>query len=135
IAATVVFAEHLAEEAPDGCGRAEHSVAIIDAMFIKDVQDAGFSQDIGKRKSLVAREAGADLLQVGHGIVFPMWIVIFWVDWESPASIAATSRHRLVCTGAVMAVAIGCGNSHSQQSRPRHPGRRRQQAEGALGNN
>ena len=58
VAATVVVAEHLGEEAPDGGDRVEHPVAILDAVFVEDVQDAGFGQDVGEGKPLVAREAG-----------------------------------------------------------------------------
>jgi hypothetical protein len=66
IAATVVVAEHLREKAPDGSNRVEHSVPVLDAMIVKDFQDVGFGQNIRKRKSLVARKASADRLQVGH---------------------------------------------------------------------
>ena len=64
IAATVVVAEHLAEETPDGRDRVEHSVPIRDAVIVEDLQDVGFGQNIRKGKPLVAREAGADCLQV-----------------------------------------------------------------------
>ena len=37
IAAAVVVAEHLAEEAPDGRDRVEHPVAVLDAVFVEDV--------------------------------------------------------------------------------------------------
>jgi hypothetical protein len=66
IATTVVVAEHLREKAPDGSNRVEHSVPILDAMIVENVQDVGFGQNIRKGKPLVAREAGADHLQVGH---------------------------------------------------------------------
>ena len=72
IAATVVLAEHLTEKAPDGRDRVEHAVAILDAMFVEDVQDVGFGQNIRKGESLVARETSADRIQAGHGIVFPI---------------------------------------------------------------
>jgi hypothetical protein len=35
-------------------------------MIVEDVQDVGFGQNIRKGKPLVAREAGADHLKVGH---------------------------------------------------------------------
>jgi hypothetical protein len=41
VAAAVVVAEHLAEEAPDGGDRAEHPVAVLDLVFVEDFQDAG----------------------------------------------------------------------------------------------
>jgi len=70
IAATMVFAEHLREKAPDGRDRAEHSVPVLDAMIVEDFQDVGFGQNVRKRKPLIAREAGADHLQVGHCTTF-----------------------------------------------------------------
>src|SRR3990172_1851342 len=39
-------------------------------MFVENVEDVGFGQNVRKRKSLVAREAGADGIQAGHGIAF-----------------------------------------------------------------
>ena len=39
IAATVVFAEYLAEKTPKGCDRVEHSVPILYAILIEDVQN------------------------------------------------------------------------------------------------
>ena len=65
--ATVVLAEDLAEETPDGCDGTENSVSILDAMLIESFQDAQFAQGVGERQSLAAREASADLLQGGHG--------------------------------------------------------------------
>src|SRR5437588_6912250 len=72
VAAAVVVAEHLAEEAPDGRDRAEHPVALRDAVLVEDIEDAGFGQNSGKRKPLVPRAAGADRLQAGPGIAFPV---------------------------------------------------------------
>jgi len=54
----VVVAEHLAEEAPDGRDRAEHPVAILEAVLAEGVEDAGLGQDIGERQPPAAREAG-----------------------------------------------------------------------------
>ena len=65
VAAAVVVAEDLGEEAPDGRDGVEHSVAVLDAMLVEDVQDAGFGQNLGKGKPGVAQN-GADRLQVGH---------------------------------------------------------------------
>jgi hypothetical protein len=59
IAATVVFAENLTQETPDGRDGAEHSVPILDAMFVEDGPDAGLCQDVREREPLTARKAGA----------------------------------------------------------------------------
>ena len=40
VAATVVVAEDLAEEAPDGRDGAEHPVAVLDAVLVEGVEDA-----------------------------------------------------------------------------------------------
>src|SRR4029077_1469708 len=66
VTATMVLAEDLTEEAPDGGDGTEHSVAVLDAVLIKSVEDAQFAQGVGERQSLVARKASADLLQGGH---------------------------------------------------------------------
>ena len=55
VAATVVLAEDLAEEAPEGRDRAEHAVPVLDAVSVEDFQDAGLGQDFSKRQPLVAR--------------------------------------------------------------------------------
>ena len=67
VTATVVLAEDLAEEAPDGGDGSENSVAKLDAVLIESVEDAQFAQGVSERQSLAAREASADLLQGGHG--------------------------------------------------------------------
>jgi hypothetical protein len=72
IAATVVFAEHLTQKAPNGRDLGEHSLSKPNAMFVENVQDVGFGQNLRKRKPLVAREAGADGIQAGHGIAFEL---------------------------------------------------------------
>ena len=72
ITTTMVFAEHLTQEAPNGRDRGEHSVSKPNAMFVENVEDVGFGQNVRKRKSLVAREAGADGIQAGHGIAFEL---------------------------------------------------------------
>src|SRR5262249_45672491 len=61
-----VLAEDLAEEAPDGGGGAEQPVAVPDAVLVEGVADAALAQGVAEGQSLVAREAGADLLQGGH---------------------------------------------------------------------
>jgi hypothetical protein len=38
----VVFAEHLTQEAPDGCDRIEDSVPKLDAMIVENVQNVCF---------------------------------------------------------------------------------------------
>jgi hypothetical protein len=66
--ATVVVAEHLGEEAPEGRGRVVDPVAVPDSVLVEGLVDAGFGQDLGEWEALVAREAGAELIQAGHGI-------------------------------------------------------------------
>src|SRR5262245_16609170 len=67
IAATVVLAEDLAEEPPDGGDGTEQSVAVVEAVLMEGIEDAAFAQGVGEGQSLVARKAGADLVQGGHG--------------------------------------------------------------------
>ena len=67
-AATVVLAEDLAEEAPDGGDGSEHSVAILDAVLIESVEDAEFAQGVGERQSLVARKRARTSSRVVMGI-------------------------------------------------------------------
>ena len=67
ITATVVLAENLAEEAPDGGDRSENSVSILGAMLIESVENIPFAQGVSERQSLAVRKASADLLQGGHG--------------------------------------------------------------------
>ena len=57
VAATVVVAEDLGEEAPDGGDGAEHSVSILDAMLIESVEDAGSLKESANRQSLVAQQS------------------------------------------------------------------------------
>lgn len=66
IAATVVFAEYLTEKAPNGRDRAEHAVPKLDTMFVENVHDVGFGQDVGERKSLIVRKAGAHGIKAHH---------------------------------------------------------------------
>ena len=68
LATGVVLAEDLGEEAPEGRDRVEDPVAVRDAVLVEGVVDPGLGQDVGEREAVVAREAGAKLLQVGHGI-------------------------------------------------------------------
>jgi hypothetical protein len=88
VAAAVVVAEDLREEAPDGRDRAEHPVAVLDAVFGQDVEDAGLGQDVRERQPLVAREAGADGIQVRHSIAFD----ILGRDCRSRAGVALVGR-------------------------------------------
>ena len=67
VAAAVVVAEDLAEEAPDGGDGAEDAVAEGDAVLLQRVENAVPAQGIGEGQTLVARKASADLLQSGHG--------------------------------------------------------------------
>ena len=39
-------------------------------MLIEGVADAGLGQDVGERQALVAREAGAELIQADPGLGF-----------------------------------------------------------------
>ena len=66
IAATVVFAEYLAQKPPDGRDRAEHSVPKLNAMFVQNIPNAGLRQNVRKRESLIARKAGAYRIQARH---------------------------------------------------------------------
>jgi hypothetical protein len=75
IAATVVFAEYLTQEAPDGRDRAEHSVSIPDTMFVENIPDAGLGQDIREREPLIARKAGAYGIQARHGTALSLMAI------------------------------------------------------------
>src|SRR5262249_17007409 len=66
ITTTVVVAEDLAEGTPGGGDGTEQPGAILDAVLVEGGEDAEFAQGVGKRESLVAREASADLLKSGH---------------------------------------------------------------------
>src|SRR5207244_1973379 len=66
VAAAVVVAEDLAEEAPDGGDGGEDAVAEGNAVLAEGGEDAGLAQGVGEGQALVAREAGADLLESGH---------------------------------------------------------------------
>jgi hypothetical protein len=70
IAATVVFAEHLTQKAPDGRDRAEHAVPILDAVFVENIPNPGLRQDVREREPLILRKAGAYGIEAGHGIAF-----------------------------------------------------------------
>jgi len=67
VAAAVVVAEDLAEEAPDGGDGVEDAVAEGDAVLLERVENAVPAQGVGEGQALVAREASANLLQGGHG--------------------------------------------------------------------
>ncbi len=68
VAAAVVVAEGLAEEAPDGGARVEQPVAEADAVLVEGGEDAGPAQGDGEGQALVAREASTDLLEGGHSV-------------------------------------------------------------------
>ena len=70
VAAGVVVAEDLGEEAPEGRDGVEHPVAVADAVLVEGLADAGLGQDVGEREALVAREAGAELIQAHPGLGF-----------------------------------------------------------------
>ena len=70
VAAAVVVAEGLREEAPDGGNGAEDSVAEQNAVVVERVEDAVLAQGSGEGQALVAREAVADLLEGRHGLDF-----------------------------------------------------------------
>jgi hypothetical protein len=70
VAAGLVVAEHLGEEAPEGRDGVEHPIAGADAVLVEGVADAGFGQDLGEREALVAREAGAELIRAHPGLGF-----------------------------------------------------------------
>ena len=62
----------LTQKAPNGRDRGEHSLSKPNAMFVENVQEVGFGQNVRKRKSLVVRKAGAYGIQAGHGIAFEL---------------------------------------------------------------
>ena len=68
VAATVVLAEDLGEEAPDGGNGAEDSVAEQNAVLVERAEDAVLAQGSGEGQALIAREAVADLLEGRHGL-------------------------------------------------------------------
>src|SRR5262249_23768824 len=70
VAAGVVVAEDLGEEAPGGRDRVVDPVAVADAVRVEGLADAGLGQEVGEREPLVAHEAGAELIQARHGIGF-----------------------------------------------------------------
>ena len=72
VAATVVFSEYLTEKTPDGRDRVEHSVPILNAMFVENVPDAGLSQDVHERVEAWRRRKLAQVLSGAPG--FPIWI-------------------------------------------------------------
>ena len=72
VAAAVVVAEDLSEEAPDGGNGAEDSVAEQNAVLVERVEDAVLAQGSGEGQALIARETVADLLEGHH-----------WLDFKS----------------------------------------------------
>src|SRR4051794_10134477 len=75
VAAGVVVAEDLREEAPGGRDRVEDAVAVADAVLVEDMADAGFGQDVGEREAVVAHEAVAELIEAqrGDGVGVAVW--------------------------------------------------------------
>jgi len=69
--ATVIFAEHLTQKAPDGRDRVKHSVPKLDALFVEHVPNAGVGQNVREREPLIERKAGAYRIQTRHGTVLP----------------------------------------------------------------
>ena len=57
VAATLVLAEDLGEEAPDGADGTEHPVAVLDVVLGQDLEDAGLGQDVSERQPLVVRKS------------------------------------------------------------------------------
>jgi hypothetical protein len=68
VAAGVVVAEDLPEQAPEGRDGVEHPVAGADAVLVEGLVDAGFGPDVGEPEAVVAREAGAELVQAHPGL-------------------------------------------------------------------
>src|SRR4051794_1146281 len=68
VAAGMVVAEDLREEAPDGRDRVEDPVAVADAVLVEGVADAGPGEDVGEWEAVIAREAGAELIQARPGL-------------------------------------------------------------------
>ena len=71
ISATVVFVEYLTQKAPDGRDRAEDTVAILDALFVEHVPNAGLGQNVRERESLIALKAGTYRIKTRHGTALP----------------------------------------------------------------
>ena len=65
-ATTMVVIEYLTQKAPDGRDRAEHTVPKLDAMVVKNFEDAGLGQNVRERKPLIARKAGTHRIQARH---------------------------------------------------------------------
>ena len=73
VAAALVVAEDLGEEAPEGRDRAEQSVPVPDAVRVEGVADPGFGQDVGEGEALVGGEAGTEPIQARPGIGWGVW--------------------------------------------------------------
>jgi hypothetical protein len=70
VAAGVVVGEDLGEEAPECGDRVEDPIAVADAVLVEGLADAGSGQDVGEGEAVVAREAGAELIQADHGMAW-----------------------------------------------------------------
>jgi len=68
VAAAVVVAEDLREEAPEGGNGAEDAVAEQNAVLVERVEDAVLAQGSGEGQALIARETVADLWEGRHGL-------------------------------------------------------------------
>ena len=88
VAAAVVLAEDLAEEAPDGSDRVEQPVAERTPCSLSASRMLGSAQGVGEGQSLVAREASADLLQGGQRGSQVSWMRGRW-KWHGPRATAA----------------------------------------------
>ena len=71
VTATVVVAEHLGEEAPDGRDRAEHPVPVLDAVLVEGVVDAGLGQDVreGDEFTVIYEEIWRDGVKLRNGAI------------------------------------------------------------------
>jgi hypothetical protein len=101
VAAAVVVAEHLGEEAPDGRERVEQPVAVLDFVFVEDFQDAGLSQDLGEGQPLAAGEAGADHVQTRHGSPWAPPVGVMGTEIGA-LSAAASGHHSLFFAGQLL---------------------------------
>jgi hypothetical protein len=76
ISATVVFAEYLTEKAPNRRDRVEHAIPKRDTMFVENISDTRFGQNLREGKSLVECKAGAHGLQARHGIALKLAAIL-----------------------------------------------------------
>jgi hypothetical protein len=91
VAAAVVVAEHLAEEAPDGRDRAEHPVPVRDPVLVEHAPDTILSQDVRQRQPLALREAARTVFKFVIGSASVSRIGVSG-DHRATISVAATTR-------------------------------------------